>query len=250
MNRKYDLNYLEWLQKNSRLYMMALAALTLFIVVSWCLYFEPWQPKESAAFWQSDSDQTVAEQQTVSDETAAEAGSEQTAAANPKYITAPLVQKDNIQFVPKPVGEAAQTAQSGSEHLEIPAKENEKEVIRDETEDLLAVQNQLAGFAVPCNGTLYYGYGFGYNPFYDDYRFQDHLCYYADGADVKAAANGLIQRLDLEGDWQIVLSCGAYQICYQGLQACDLSEGAIIEGGQIMGTAEEYLKVKIVKQAG
>ena len=37
MNRKYDLNYLEWLQKNSRLYMMALTALTLFIVISWCL---------------------------------------------------------------------------------------------------------------------------------------------------------------------------------------------------------------------
>ena len=250
MNRKYDLNYLEWLQKNSRLYMMALTALTLFIVISWCLYFEPWQPKESAAFWQNDSDQTVMEQQIVSDETAEESGSEQTASANLKYTTEPLVQKGNTQSEPKSVGEAAHTAQSGSEQLEIPSKENEKEVTGDETKDLLAMQNQLDGFAVPCSGTLYYGYGFGYNPFYDDYRFQDHLCYYADGAEVKSAANGVIQHVDLECDWQIVLSCGDYQICYQGLQTCNLREGAIIEGGQTMGTAEEYLKVKMVKQTG
>ena len=56
--------------------------------------------------------------------------------------------------------------------------------------------------------------------------------------------------VDLECDWQIVLSCGDYQICYQGLQTCNLREGAIIEGGQTMGTAEEYLKVKMVKQTG
>ena len=63
MNRKYDLDYLTWLQKYSHLYMAGLAILTLFIVASWCLYFEPWQPQGQAAFWNSDSDQTAAEQQ-------------------------------------------------------------------------------------------------------------------------------------------------------------------------------------------
>lgn len=244
MNRKYDLDYLTWLQKNSRLYMAGLALLTLFIVVSWCLYFEPWQPQGQVAFWNSDSDQAVAEQQLTAPD---EAGKEIVKMNN---NTALQVRKDDESLTqPLEAAEQAETVNSESQHVKSDKNKKETaEAVKDETVDLLTVQNQLAGFAIPCDGEIAYAYGFGYNPVYKDYRFHDHLCYQAGGSNVKAAADGIVQRVDFESDWQLVLDCGIYQIRYQGLTACTLLEGECVGGGEIIGTAEEYLKVQTVEQ--
>ncbi len=242
MNRKYNLDYLEWLQKNARLYMAGLAALTLFIVASWCLYFEPWQPQGNLAFWDSDSDQAVAEQQTPQpDEQIKETETAQNTALT-------SVQDDTTKPVPQPVKEAEPAEISGSKQQNAQLKEELQEEPKETVVDLFAVQNQLAGFTAPCDGQPVYVYGLGYNPVYEDYRVHDHLCYQADGADVKAAAEGIVQCVDFENEWQLVLTCGDYQIRYQGLQTCSLQEGETVKGGQIIGTAGKYLKVQTVKQ--
>lgn len=247
MNRKYDLDYLQWLQKNARLYMAGLAVLTLLIVASWCLYMEPWQPQGQAAFWHSESDRTAAEQNTLAD-------------ARP--AAEPAVQDHAASSVPQPMNKTEQTDTADSEQPDTVLKEEtQKEEAQEElqkepqkdtgeiTVDLLSVQNQLAGFSAPCSGELLSAYGFGYHPVYEDYRFCDHLCYQAGGGEVKAVADGVVQRVDLNGDWQLCVTCGAYQIRYQGLKSCTLQEGQPVKGGQIIGTAGEYLNVQVVKQS-
>ena len=147
MNRKYDLDYLQWLQKNARLYMAGLAVLTLLIVASWCLYMEPWQPQGQAAFWHSESDQTAAEQNTIAD-------------ARP--AAEPAVQNHASSPVPQPMNKTEQTDTAGSEQPDTVLKEEtQKEEAQEElqkepqkdtgeiTVDLLSVQNQLAGFSAP-----------------------------------------------------------------------------------------------------
>ena len=227
MNRKYDLDYLQWLQKNARLYMAGLAVLTLLIVASWCLYMEPWQPH-------SESDQTAAEQNTIAD-------------ARP--AAEPAVQDHAASSVPQPMNKTEQTDTADSEQPDTVLKEEPQKDTGEITVDLLSVQNQLAGFSAPCSGELLSAYGFGYHPVYEDYRFCDHLCYQADGGEVKAVADGVVQRVNLNGDWQLCVTCGAYQIRYQGLKSCTLQEGQPVKGGQIIGKAGEYLNVQVVKQS-
>ena len=65
MDRKHDLNYLQWLQQNARLYLIGLTVLTIFVILAISLFQQPWQQKPLAAWWSSndDSDQVIAEQQ-------------------------------------------------------------------------------------------------------------------------------------------------------------------------------------------
>lgn len=235
MNRKYDLDYLQWLQKNARTYIIGLSILTFFVVVSICMYFEPWQPQSSVTFWNTtDSDQAVAEQQIPKDNRTEMQQQDNTAIKNETDIT-----RQNMS--------EADTARVDESAAQQPADSTGDTAIEPQTVDLLTLQNTLPGFTVPCSGKLVYRYGPGYDAIYDDYRFHDALCYQADGAEALAAADGVVQSIDINSEWQVTLRCGAYQLCYKGLQTCVVHEGDTIIGGQTIGTAGERLYVKVIQ---
>lgn len=234
MNRKYDLDYLQWMQKNARTYMVGLSVLTFFVVVSICMYFEPWQPQSSVAFWnQNDSDQAVAEQQIPED---GAAKVQQQADASIKEETGTAQQRPDesaVKPADKPAVKQENTAENTAAQLQ--------------SVDLLQLKNTLPGFTVPCGGNLAYSYGLGYDPIHDDYRFHDALCYQADGAEILAAADGVVQNIDFSSEWQLTLHCGPYQIRYKGLQTCTVGEGDAVIGGQPIGIAGEWLYVKVMQ---
>ena len=104
----------------------------------------------------------------------------------------------------------------------------------------------MEGFVLPCNGTLLYGYGVGYDTIHDDYRFHDDICYQAAGAQAVACAPGTVQQMDLTAEWQLILHCGPYQLRYKGLQECTVAVGDSVAAGEPLGTAGELLYVQAV----
>lgn len=230
MNRKYNLDYLLHLQKNARLYMVGLSLMAFFMAVSLCLYLEPWEPKNSTAFWtQNNSDQVIAEQ--------AQQNAEPDLAKKQEVET--QNRKTEAMNQQEPVLESVKEQQRETLAKEVPADETAK----PQAVDL----RQIAGVTAPCKGSLLYGYGIGYDSLYDDYRFHDAICYQADGADIFAVADGVVKQADTSASWQIILQCGQYQVAYQGVQNCTVTSGEKVTAGQIIGTAGTTLCVKAVK---
>ncbi len=267
-NRNYDLNQLQWLQKNARLYMTGLTIMAFLLAVALWLYWEPWQPQNSMIFWEhNESDQVVAEQQipekteddqnhqTVQQGTVQKqaTGKEDTtppsgksSATEPANTVEPMRKALTKEEAAKKETVQQEAAQQGpaAVHSEIEVIEPKKETTK--TVDLFSLSDQLSGFATPCSGELVYRYGIGYDPVYDDYRFHDAVGYRADGAEALAVADGVVQAVDLSGEWQLVLNCGQYQVRYQGLQTCGVSKGTAVTGGQNIGTADNYLCVQVI----
>ncbi len=241
--RVYNLDQLQWLQKNARMYMVGLTIITLFLVAAFWMYMEPWQPQASLSFWEPDSDQAVAEQQIPAEP---DNGEQEPMAQSDKqnnsrnHAAATETEKPAIEK-PTIIEENDADVQQESNIIADKAETN------PQTVDLFALQNQLSGFTAPCSGKMLYGYGVGYDTIYDDYRFHDAVCYKADGAEVLAAADGVVYNVDLNSQWQLTLQCGAYQIRYQGLQSCTVTTGEAVIGGQTLGTAGEYLMVQAVR---
>lgn len=238
MNRKYDLDYLQWLQKNARLYMAGLAALTLFIVVSWCLYFEPWQPGKNLAFWENESDQAVAEQQVPEDVKNSE---------EPEQIEEPPERSSaELQKQPETILPEEQNIRE-PDYKEAEPENLPEPALAGQILDAAELEKQLPVVTRPCDGEEVYRYGIGYDPIHDDYRFHDAACYQAKGCEVYAMADGIVQSADLNSQWQIVLQCGNYQIRYQGMHTLEIPPGTAVTGGQKLGTAGEYLTVQTMK---
>lgn len=247
MDRKHDLNYLQWLQQNAQFYLTGMTILTFFIVLTFCVcFFQPWQPEKSIALWhEDDSDQAVAEQQKPERQTDIDAQqTEQRQVQQPAAVAQPTQQEQTQQpnqAKDTPAPEQAPTAQTAE------PEESEK-LIQADTVDPLILETQFAAFAEPCQGELLYGYGVGYDSLYDDYRFHDMLCYQADQGVVLAAVGGIVQRVQLEEPWQLLIQCGDYELRYRGLTSCDAAVGDTVTAGQAVGTAGALLYVQAVKQ--
>lgn len=247
VDRKYDLHYLQWLQQNARVYLTGMTILTFFIAFTFCVcFFQPGQPQQSIAFWnKDDSNQAVAEQQAPEKETEAkqQETEPQTNATQQQEQQSDLLVQTNLQNEPmQETPTPENTAQSADKAAEA------DEQAQPQTMDPLLLEAQFAAFAEPCQGTLLYGYGIGYDSCYGDYRFHDALCYQADGGAVLAAVNGVVRQLQMDGPWQLVLQCGAYELRYRGLTDCNVAVGDAVTAGQAIGTAGELLYVQATEQ--
>lgn len=259
MGRK-DLDYLQWLQQNSRIHLIGMTILTFLVVLSICLFYtNPWQPQQDSIsfFAEHDSDETAAEQDASEDQQAEAEPQDDTALSDSEQkqqAAAPLPAKDttaNVDDTSKDAianqqteqEDAALKSQHEQEMQQVPATEQSA---AEQTEQAPTVQNpmQVNGFTAPCRGTLLYSYGVGYDPVYEDYRFHDSLCYQADGETVVAATAGTVQTVALEQQAQLIVQCGNNSICYNGLQSYDVQVGDTLTAGQPIGTAGMYLYVK------
>lgn len=255
VDRKHDLDYLQWLQQNARVYLTGITILTFFIAFTFCVCFlPPWQPQQSIAFWnKDDSNQAVAEQQAPEKKTE---GSQQEAEQQINAVQPTVNQQEQQPEEPVQTNlptdlptEPAETPTVQENAMQNGEKSTElNEQAQTQTVDPLTLEAKFAAFTEPCQGTLRYGYGVGYDSRYGDYRFHDALCYQADGGAVLSVANGTVQQLQMDGQWQLVLLCGAYELRYRGLQACHVAVGDTVTAGQAIGTAGELLYVQAVEQ--
>ena len=266
MKQRQNMPYLLQLQQQSRLYLTSTMVLTFFIVVCFCLYQSPWQPqRQGAMLWQSDgSDEAVAQQQVPEQQEQPPSAAESRTADGAAGQTEPASEgaesgtsRDNTaqmaeaQAVPERTEPSAmETEQTEVAEPELSATEPDRSTQQTpqvQTVDLLQLQAVFADFTAPCSGAMLYGYGVGYDPICADYRFHDAVCYQADGSDVLAVTAGVVQQTDMQGDWQMMLRCGDYQLRYRGLQSCTVAAGDMVTAGQIVGTAGEALYVQAVK---
>lgn len=264
MHWKYDLDYLQWLQKNARLYLTGLFVLTCMITFTICLYLDSWQPQNSMAFLEkSESDQAVAEQQIPANQTESNADVFQPTIKQGQHVepqigaaNKPTASSLQTELAPGSQPQGTSTATPTAEaKVQLEAEEQAEEKTEEKTDskaepktvDVLQLHNRLSGFTLPCSANLVYGYGIGYDPNYEDYRFHNAVCYQANGATIFAVSDGVVQHAEKNSDWQLILRCDGYQICYQGLQTCTVSTGQQITGGQPVGKAGDTLLVKAVQ---
>lgn len=259
MDRKHDLDYLQWLQQNARVYLTAMTILTFFVVFTFCVcFYQPWQPQQSVAFWrQDDSDQAVAEQQVPEQSAAKQQQTDgQQAAPQNRDAQAELQTAQAVEAQqPKPAAQSNQPkaeAESRPEQTQQDrqqtAESTAEQTARPQHVDPLSLESKLAAFAAPCSGTLLYNYGVGYDARYGDYRFHDAVCYQADGDAVLAMSDGVVQQLDMNQLWQLTVQCGSYTLRYQGLQNCTVAVGDAVTAGQAIGTAGDLLYVQALEQ--
>lgn len=245
MERK-DLDYLQWLQQNARVYLTGMAILTFLIALSFCLFFSnPWQPqKDSISFLaMKDSDEAVAEQKIPDDKKKQAEDTSQT--EEPAKAQNSEQQDQKLQNVLLPnVVNPAQMVEQNTKNADETTKEPTPEVPKSFAVDV----SEIEGFSAPVSNPLVYGYGTGYDPIYEDYRFHDHICYQTNGAQVLAATDGIVQQMALEQEEQLTIQYGSCIIIYSGLQSCDVAAGDAINKGQVLGTANEYLYVKATQQ--
>ena len=252
IDRQHDLDYLQWLQQNAHVYLTGITILTFFIALTFSVcFFQPWQPQQNIAFWnKDDSNQAVAEQQVPEKNEAGQQETEQQTNTIQPTVNQPeqqLEEPAQIDLQTVKTGESI-VMENAAQSLDKAAEAEEQSVQQNQIIDLLTLEAKVAAFTEPCQGTMLYGYGVGYDSRYGDYRFHDVLCYQSNGGAVLAAVNGVVQQLQMDGTWQLVLQCGAYELRYQGLQTCNVAAGDTVASGQTVGTAGELLYVQAVEQ--
>ena len=235
MGRKdLDLDYLQWLQRNAHVYLTGLAILSFLIALSfWMFSSNPWQPKNEngiAFLADRETNEAVAEQDVPEQNKEIEQSNVKNES---QKLTA--VQEESVTEKDAAADTAAQTDETK------PVEKNEATVITVDP-------TQWEGFAAPCNGQLLYGYGFGYDPIHEDYRFHDRLCYSSDDGLALSAQSGIVQKVALEQQNQLEIQCDGYTLIYSGLQSCDISVGQSVVSGQLLGTVEKYLYIQAIKQ--
>lgn len=260
MERK-ELDNLQWLQQNPRLYVTGTAIITFLVTLVFCLFFtNPWQPQQESIAFFHDSDSDVAADQQMPDTQQADdtsqteqptpsAGEKQPAAAPlpAKSIvpdsgdTATEHQPEQSTAKQSEVNHSEQIAQAEQDAPSSAAQPNP--VTEQPLQPVTQNPTQLNGFTAPCQGQLLYAYGVGYDPIYEDYRFHDGLCYRADGEVVTAATAGTVQSIVLEQQPQIIVQFGAHTIHYSGLQTCEVQTGDTLTAGQPLGTAGAYFYI-------
>lgn len=257
MERK-DLDYLQWLQQNARVYLTGMAILTFLIALSFCLFFSnPWQPhqQQGVAFWLGDkSDETVAEQK-VPEEKKDDAQNSSKDAVTPLSNQQSVVQADKTgNEKQNTVTQQTKQDQGAEVDQQIDHEKIQQDLVQSQ-ERVPAVLEitttdplQLEGFTAPCKGELVYAYGVGYDPQLEDYRFHDAVCYRANGEQVTAVTDGIVQQAALEQTDQLVVQYDHFMIIYKGLQTCCVAAGETITAGQILGTSGEYAYVKAIQQ--
>ena len=235
MGRKdFDLDYLQRLQRNARVYLTGLAILSFLIALSfWMFSSNPWQPqKENGIAFLADreTDEAVAEQDVPEQ-------NKETKQSNVKNQSQKLTAVQEEMVTEKDTATDTVTQTEGIEPIE-----------KIEPTVITVDPTQWAGFTAPCNGQLLYGYGFGYDAVHEDYRFHDRLCYSSDDGLAIAAQSGIVQKVALEQQNQLEIRYDGYTLIYSGFQSCDISAGQSVVSGQPLGTVEKYLYIQAIKQ--
>ena len=271
MEKKQELEYLQWLQKNAKNYMMAFILLIVLISVSLCLFFSnPLDPKMKSSMVLPGND-VQNEEQTERENLTGESAEtlpetvggvaetplskevqkmlqqeqqEQTQTTEPQAVVA---EPQKIQQAEETKTQEADKSQKTTQEPTEPA-ETKKETTEADKPTTVDVQ-QIAKDRLPCEGVLQYSYGIGYDAQYQDYRFHEEYCYQMKNPAVYAVAAGLVQEIRKEDGWTVIVQTDTYHISYRGLRECAVRVGETLAAGQTIGACDTYLYIKAEKQS-
>ena len=216
--RMHDLDYLQWMQRNSGRYIAGAAILALLVMTA--LY-----PKETT--WQSGNWQ-MTDNQPAFQNIAQEAEEIEQSQLAEQYKTDGNI-SDSIM-------KERDTESIGN----IQPEPQQKEAMPDYIDPL-----QLRGYIAPVNGPLQYGYGLGYDAIHEDYRFHTDVCYGMGDGDVRACASGIITQVVLTEQWEIMIRCEGNTIQYTGLDYCSVQNGNTVTAGEKIGEAKGNIFVQV-----
>lgn len=235
--RIYDLDYLQWMQRNSIRYTVGICILAILLSAAVVWRQNDFITDEAERYSYSPADYAVQPQVLTQPpvNTASQIEIE-------KGIAAADDEGSNLQFV-------EQTEQNQEEENEQNEQESEGSAIKESAapEYVYFDPMNLSGYQAPCSGRILHHYGVGYDPIYEDYRFHSALCYDVDSGEVHACVDGIVTQIQMNQQWQIVLQSAEGLVQYAGLQGCTAIVGDTVKAGETIGTVDGLLYIQAVK---
>lgn len=235
--RLYDLDYLQWMQRNVKNYTVGIGVLTLLLSVS----ILTMQRQQEIPFYS-----TVANQPALQETTQENKEIQKNATVEQHSVSKEVKRDRNLvetntaeqsQSIAEPEQEVQQEGTVLSEESLTVEKEKEKSV---------TYQNptQFSDYVPPTNGQLEQDYGLHYSTIYDDYRFCTMLRYHCGDGCVVSCRPGTVTQIQLADTWQLALQTQDGMIWYQGLDTCTVSSGTQVTAGTPIGTATGIVSIQ------
>lgn len=230
--RMHDLDYLQWMQRNSSRYTAGICILAVLFSVS--------------VLWQSENQperKTVQPAQQYVNPAMGDDISAMQELSNEVVQESDLQQKTQNEELSGELFE--QTAE-----VEAPTEKTHQTTEQNQTlSQEVSYRNplHLPGYQAPSSGMLVYNYGLGYDPVYEDYRYHRELCYARGDGAVYACIDGVVSEVQLDRRWQLVLQTEKGKVQYRGLASCTVEKGTVVSAGEQIGTAEENIYIQAIK---
>ncbi len=225
--RMHDLDYLQWMQRNSARYVAGAAILILLVMTAVDLKpalknlinREEYQSAFQDTTVQGDTAMKQAEVMVTQDE-----------------LLGRTNKTDNI-------GNTTEENGTADDIDDIIEKREEKNATVSEPDFINPTK--AAGYTLPINGKVQYDYGIGYDAEYDDYRFHTDVCYTAGDGNVMACLGGTVIDVQMQDQWQISVKCAEGIVQYAGLRQCKIQSGDVITAGAQIGTVQDTLHIRM-----
>lgn len=233
--RSYDLDYLQWMQRNVKHYTIGIALLTLLLSVS---IFST-QHQEKLHLYQNVANQPAFQETTQPVEQATdETAHDQHSAAKESESDATLTQINTA--------EQSQHIVESEQEEQLDDTALSEEPLAAEKAKRVEYQNpmEFSDYLPPTNGQLEQEYGLYYNAIYKDYRFHTTLCYTAGDGCVVSCSSGTVTQIQLADTWQVALQTHEGTIWYNGLDSCTVSLGTQLIAGTQLGTATGIVSIQ------
>ncbi len=223
--RMHDLDYLQWMQRNSARYVAGAAILILLVMTA--VNLKP-APKNLI---NQEEYQSAFQDTTVQSDTAMKQAEVMVTQDGLLGRTDKIGNIDNI------------TEENGTADDIIEERKEKNDAVSDP--DFIN-PTEAVGYTVPINGKVQYDYGIGYDAEYDDYRFHSDVCYTAGDGNVMACFDGTVIHVQLQDQWQVSIQCAKGIVQYAGLYQCNVQNGDVVAAGSKIGTAEEALYIRML----
>lgn len=216
MLHDFDVDYLHWLQKNTKSYWVIMGLIVFLLGLNGYYY------------WQERSD-PIAEE------------SVQQKVEEPGMTEEQLV-------VESPLMALEDTVQPPAAEMQVEVEE-ETPVPQGAVPELPAQEYvdplSLEGYQIPCSGKLVSSFGLSFDEIYGDYRYHQGVSYQPAGEQVVAVLAGrVINSYSENGIQKLVIDDGEYQLIYHGLEQISVNVDDQVGAGEPIGSTGQLLTIE------
>lgn len=216
MLHDFDVDYLHWLQKNTKSYWVIMGLIVFLLGLNGYYY---WQERAKP----------------IAEESAQPKVEEQGIAGEQPVVESPLMVLENT--VQPPV---AETQVEVEEETPVP-QGAVPELPAQEYVDPLS----LEGYQIPCSGKLVSSFGLSFDEIYGDYRYHQGVSYQPAGEQVVAVLSGrVINSYSENGVQKLVIDDGEYQLIYHGLEQISVNVDDQVGAGEPIGSTGQLLTIE------
>ena len=226
-DRLYNLDYLQWLQRNAKTQIAGMALLV--ILLSMTIYTLPRQQDLQIDIAREDEMASVTLQEELAEEEKRIEEAQEELLSEKQPENQPAFQESVITERKSAETEDKARDLTATEPLTVTEEKEEERYINPFA---------LNGYVPPVDGTLQYEYGLGYDAVYEDYRFHTDVSYLAENGEVFACVSGVITEVQPTQQWQISIQCEDGTVRYAGMDTCVVQPGDSVIAGQKIGTAD------------